>query len=254
MGRRSLYVPRCSGLTLVELLVALALTALLLLGLVQMAAGGGAAARLQDNRGQLQDQARFAADRLLSAVREAGFRPQPWDSAFDLEAVTDETVDAATARGDRLVLRAWSDRNCFDNRNPDRDGEGRPRFYLREHRFDLSGSSQLAWRCRYGPSAGELTAQVRRQGLVPGVESFQLLYGEDADGDGEIERWVRAGYWSDAAAVKAVRIGLLLVGEDAVAERMTRNFKVLDATATAPADGRLRRVLTLAAAVRGRAG
>lgn len=249
---RSDLLWRCRGLTLVELLVALALTAFLLLGLVQMAAGGGATARLQDNRGQLQDQARFAADRLAAAVREAGFRPRPWDTAFDLAGITDETADAASTRGDRLVLRAWSDRNCFDNRNPDVDGDGRPRFYLREQAFDLTGSRHLAWRCRYGPSAGELTAQVRRQGLVPGVESFQLLFGEDADGDGGIERWVRAGHWSDAAAVKAVRIGLLLAGEDSVAERTTRSFEVLDLAVSAPADGRLRRVLELAAALRNR--
>ena len=89
------------------------------------------------------------------------------------------------------------------------------------------------------------------------VESFQVLYGEDADLDGNIERWVAAGQWSDPQHVLGIRIGLLLASENAVADQQTippaEPLRILDATVTPPADGKLRRVVEFAVALRGRA-
>ena len=71
-----------SGFTLVELLLAAALAALLITGLVQIVAATSAAADLQRNNAQLQDHARFAIAVLSHAIREAGYRPEPWDEAW----------------------------------------------------------------------------------------------------------------------------------------------------------------------------
>ena len=54
--------------------------------------------------------------------------------------------------------------------------------------------------------------EVRRQGLVPGVESFQCLFGLDSDGDGNVDQWVRAGQWPDEKQVIGIRAALLLAG------------------------------------------
>jgi hypothetical protein len=188
------------------------------------------------------------------AVRQAGYRPEPWNSAYPDGALGDANLDGSSAAGDRLELRAWSDRNCFDNRNPDRDADGRPRFYLRESTFDLTADGSLTLTCRYGPALDSLTTQIPRQGVLPGVEAFQVLYGEDADGDGNIDGWLRAGQWADARNVLGVRIGLLLASDDAVAEPLNASFEVLDTALQAPADGRLRRLFDFAAAIRGRTG
>jgi len=251
--------PHCSGirffstgLTLLELLLAMALAALLILGLAQIVAAASAAGSLQRNQAQIQDHARLAIGVLSKAIREAGYRPEPWDDDFSPMAFPSENLDGASAAGDRLVLRTWSDLNCFGNRNPSLDGEGNPRFYIRESLFDVTTAHDLARRCRYGPGPGEMTTQIRRQGLLPGVESFQVLYGEDGNGDGNIERWVTAGEWSDARRILGVRIGLLLASDDAVVEPEARQLQVLDATTTVPADGRLRGVFEFAASLRGR--
>jgi len=243
---------RGPGFTLLEVLIGAALSALLILGLVQIVSAASAAAELQRNNAQLHDHARFAVDILSRAIREAGYRPEPWNESFELAALGEPTADGVAFASDRLALRAWSDRNCFDNRNPERDSEGEPRFYLRETVFDLTGSQSLARLCRYGPDAAELTTQVPRQGWVPGVESFQLLYGEDIDGDGSIEQWVKAGQWRNPARVLGVRVGLLLASAEAVAEPGARRHEVLDAVHRSPADGRLRRVFEFAVAIRGR--
>jgi type IV pilus assembly protein PilW len=243
---------RAGGLTLVELLVALVLTAFLVLGLVQMVSAATAADALQRNQAQLLDRARFALNTLGRAVREAGFRPEPWNDAFAIEALTEDTLDDASARGDRLAVRSWSDRNCFDNRNPDTDGAGRPLFYLRESTFEPLASGGLAHRCRYGPDPASLTTQIARQGLVEGVESLQVLYGEDADGDGNAETWVRAGQWTASGRVLGIRIALLVAGDDAVAEAGPADLSILDESRRTPADGRLRHVFESAFAIRGK--
>ena len=241
-----------SGMTLVELLVASALAALLILGLVTIVSATSAASGLQRNQAEIHDNARYGLDLMARSVRQAGFSPRPWDDAYSIEALSAETADGGPGASDRLGLRAWSDRNCFDNRNPDLDPEGEPLFYIRESMFDLTGDKNLAHRCRYGPSPAEMTTQIARQGLVRGIESFQVLYGEDADGDGNIERWVAAREWSDPAHVLGLRIGLLAASKDNPAERAANEYRVLDVTESRPPDGRLRRVFSIAAAIRGR--
>jgi len=242
----------CAGFSLLELLLAMALAALLILGLVQIVAAASAAGSLQRNQAQIQEHARLAIRVLSTAIREAGYRPEPWNDAFSPLVFPSENLDGASATGDRLALRTWSDLNCFGNRNPSVDSEGNPRFYIRESVFDVTNEHQLARRCRYGPSPGELTTQIRRQGLLPGVESFQVLFGEDGDSDGNIERWVTAGQWSDARQILGIRIGLLLASENSVVEPAAVQQQVLDVTTATPADGRLRRVFDFAASLRSR--
>jgi type IV pilus assembly protein PilW len=245
-------LPGSRGISLLELLMAMTLGALLLAGLVAMVSSAGAASALQRSQAAVQDRARYAATALARAVREAGFRPRPWSEDHPLRALGDGSADDVAHGSDRLVLRAWSDRNCYGNLNPERDAAGRPRFYLRERTFDLSGSDNLTLLCRYGPSAGELTTQISRQGLVPGVESFQVLFGEDADRDGRVERWVPAGAWLGSENVRGVRFGLLVRGDEVVQPTGRRNFTVLDASIRRGSDGRLRRVFDFAAAIRSR--
>ena len=104
------------------------------------------------------------------------------------------------------------------------------------------------------PSLTEFTTQVRRQGFIQGVEFFQVLYGQDSDGDGSIDTWVKAGQWSDPQQILGVRFGLLLSSEDAVTEAVSKTYAVLDSTASKSADGKLRRVVVFAAAIKARTG
>lgn len=239
-------------MTLIELLLALALGSLLLTGLIQVVSAATSSSRLQDEQAMLQENARYAISLLSRHVRQAGFNPEPWNTLQFLPAFTDETEDGASAGSDRLALQSWSDRNCFDALNPVRDSAGRPAFYLRQSVFDLNTTKNLAHSCRYGPSATELVTQIRRQGLIPGVESFQLLFGEDLDGDLHVERWVRAGAWTADSAVRGVRAGLLLSGSAPVLEPESLEYRILNTTRRAPADRRLRRAVEFTASIRAR--
>ena len=250
--KRPRPAPLVSGFSLLELIVALSLTALLMLALVQVVSAGVSTTRLQDNQAALQDRLRFTAELLSNTVREAGFTPAPWNTESALAALGTDTTDGVTAHSDRLVIQGRSDRNCFESLNPDLDEGGRPRFYIRQTAFDLNGSKYLTRTCRYGPSPTGLVTQVRRQGLVAGVESFQLLFGEDSTLDGEIDRWVRAGQWSSENAVLGIRVGLLLTGDEGVAARSFGVMNILGQAYHVPADGKLRETLDIYLALRGR--
>lgn len=255
-GRRqqSAMGHRDGGVTLIELVITMALSAFLVLGLIQIASAASSSTRLQRNQAQIQEHARLAVTTLSGAIRRAGFSPEPWNELYPPLGLDDISLDNLSANSDRLAVRDWSDLNCFDNLNPDKDSSGNALFYIRESVFDLNSDTGLTRQCRYGPSLSELTTQVRRQGFIQGVESFQVLYGQDADRDGSIDAWVKAGQWSDSRNILGVRFGLLLSSLDAVAEPELRFHIVLDSTVKKRADGKLRRVVQFTTAIKGRTG
>lgn len=242
------------GLLLVELLLAALLSAFLVIGLVLIVSAARGSFRLQENEAEVQENGRHALDTLAVLIRQAGFSPQPWNEQYEAQALTSDTRDRVSNRSDRLAIRSWSNLNCFDNRNPVEDETGAPVFYLRESVFDLNSRRDLTHTCRYGPTDAEFVTQVRRQGFVRNVDSFQALYGEDRDHDGNIDAWVRGGEWSDEKQVLGVRLGLLLGSSDAVVEHAAQDYAVLDTRFSARADGKLHQAFDLTAAIRGRSG
>ena len=246
------YWSRIYGLSLIELVITMALTALLVLGLVGIASAASSSTRLQRNQAQIQEHARLAVSRLSRSIRHAGFTPEPWNEDDPSFGLTEETADNVSASSDRLAVKSWSDLNCYNNRNPDTDDFGIPHFYIRESVFDLNGANGLTHLCRYGPSPGALTTQIRRQGFIQGVEQFQLLFGQDSDQDGAIDAWVNAGDWSDPAHVLGIRVGLLLASLEPVADKEARTHAVLDESVFKSADGKMRRVAQFTIAIRGR--
>ena len=242
------------GMTLIELIITMALSAFLILGLVKIASAASFSTQMQRNQAWLQENSRLAIRTLSSAIRQTGFNPQPWSLEFPPQGLGETSLEQVSASSDRLVVRSWSDLNCFSHRNANKDSSGNPLYYIKESVFDLNSNKGLTRLCRYGPSTAELITQVRRQGFIQGVESFQLQYGDDSDQDGNIDTWVKAGQWSDPHNVLAIRVGLLLAGEDRVVEAKADTKTVLDSSVTTSADGRLRRVIHFSAAIKGRTG
>ena len=254
MRTRVLQIHGQKGMLLAELLIAVLLSAFLVIGLVQIVAAARSSFRLQENEAEVQENGRYAIATLAVLIRQAGFSPQPWNESFQLQALTSDTHDRVSTRSDRIVLRSWSNRNCFDNRNPIEDESGEPAFFLRESVFDLNSRRDLTHTCRYGPSDAAFTTQIRHQGFIRNVESFQALYGEDRNHDGSIDRWVRGGQWSDERQVLGVRLGLLLYSSDVVVEQAAQDFSVLDFQYRTRADGRLHRLFEATVQIKGRNG
>jgi hypothetical protein len=243
---------RHGGFTLIELAIALAGSTLLIGSLVQLGLAANRAFGLQQDLGALQENARFALQQIAAEVEQAGFHPQPWSITTPYPAIAGGTADEVTVRGDRIVVQRWSDRNCHDNPNPVTDPSGTPLFHLLESGFQVTASGSLAWKCRFGPDSGSMTVQINNLGLVQGVESLQVLYAVDGDGDGLADHWARAG--AEEVTIRGVRIGLLLAGSGRVTPRSVAEVRALDRVLAVPDDGRLRRVFEVTFAIGGRSG
>ncbi len=241
-----------TGFSLLEVTIAVFLSALLMSGITSLLGSSVSAYRQQLSQGQLEESSRFARELLVSHISQAGYQPRPWQNPAGLQAITSESINGGIQPGDQLGLQRWSDSNCLGNENPIRDGEDRPEFYLLQARFQVNKANNLAMTCRYGPDASQLTTQLNNFGLVENVESMQLLYAQDHDGDGVADGWIQAGDWQQESQVLAVRVGLLFTSHQAFSRAESETISLLDETITTPADGHLRRVKTLTTAIRGR--
>jgi len=229
------------GMSLMELLVAMALSSILTLVLVQIAMAARSSFRLQEALAELQENGRFFADLMSAEVGASAYHPQPWLHESTPIGLMEDSVDSSSLNSDRLVTRNWSERNCFGVLNSDRDSTGQPRFYLKESVLEMNNDNLLI-SCRYGRNAAEMSTQINRQGAIPQVEVFQALYATDSDEDGQIDAWLRAGDWASPDQVRAIRLGILNSSRESISTQQARDFDVLDFSYTAPADGRLRRV------------
>jgi hypothetical protein len=227
---------------LTELLMAGLIASFLMLGLVQMAASTSRGLLLIESLSESQQGGRFAIEQIRGVVMAAGYDPAPWEDASTLVGLSENSLDGGTNGSDVLTVRELSDRNCYDTLNTVRDGDGRPTFYLRESTFERSAGGNLARTCYYGPEGGVMVRQINREGLVRGVESFQVLYAEDTDADLRVDRRVRAGHWNNTHNVLGVQGALLLATEEPVGDLQSTPLMVLDQAVTPPQDGRLRRV------------
>lgn len=236
-------VSPCCGMSLMELLVAMALSSLLTLVLVQIAMAARSSFRMQEGLAELQENGRFFADLVSAEIGASAYHPHPWLHEPTPIGLMEESVDSSSLNSDRLVTRNWSERNCFGVLNPDRDSAGQPRFYLKESVLEMNNNN-LVISCRYGRSATEMSTQINRQGAIPQVEVFQALYATDSDEDGQIDSWLQAGDWASPDQVRAVRLGILNSSRESISTKQSQDFEVLDFSYTAPADGRMRRVFS----------
>lgn len=240
------------GFSLMEVMIGVFLSTLLISGIVQLLGGSVSVYRLQLSQGQLEESARYARDVLTTHITQAGYQPEPWQNQPELPAVTDETLNGDLQPGDQLGLQRWSMQNCYGNDNPIKDSEGQPAFHLLQARFKVNANNNLAITCRYGPDASSLTTQINNYGLVEDVESMQVLYAEDRDGDKIADRWVTGQAWQQESNIRAIKIALLLSTRQPFDQAASRQITLLDETVTTPADGHLRKVSLLTSAIRGR--
>lgn len=242
-----------SGFSLMELMIAIFLSSVLTTGLVQLVSSSVSAYRLQLSQSHLEESIRYAHDVLKSHITQAGYHPTPWQIQTRAPALTGESLNGyLPASQDRLGLQRWSMKNCYGNENPVTDSDGEPLFYLLQTRFHVNSAGNLAITCRYGPDDSRLTTQINSFGLVEGVESMQVLYAEDRNGDNYADRWVTGEAWQQEGNIRAVKIGLMLSAQQVSGEAVSEQKTLLDETITTPADGYLRRVSTFTVAIRGR--
>lgn len=111
-------------------------------------------------------------------------------------------------------------------------------------RTGTSGRPALWQFDNYKPAGGDNPAE-----LAEGVENLQIEYGLDANSDGVVESYVKADAVGNWKQVAAVRISLLLVGNDDNLATTKQKYTYDHALVTA-GDLRLRQVFTTTISVR----
>ena len=240
------------GFTLMEVMIGMFLSTILISGIVTLLSTSVSAYRLQLGQSQLEESGRYARDVLITHIAQAGFQPDLWQDQTVDPALTGESLDSGSSAADQLSLQRWSRHNCYGNENAVTGADGQPAFFLLQTRFSVNNSNNLAITCRYGPDASQLQTQMNNFGLVEDVESMQVLYAEDRDGDDIADGWVRAQSWLQESNIRAIRVALLLSTRQAFDQTTSTQITLLDESITTPADGHLRSVKSLTSAIRGR--
>lgn len=220
---------RASGLTLVELMVSLVVGLVAMLAAMSLLLSVQRSHDLQDDLMRIDEHGRYATDVLTRMVRQAGYYEN--DPAAHAESALPAVLGIDAARvprnsewiesaqpsevngSDVLAIKHQASGpsavlNCAGFKDA---AAAAPRsswsiFYVAR---DAAGEPQLY--CKYEGETGW-----NADAVVSGVESFQVLYGIDGDGDGLPERWLNATaigsvhtVWNQ---VVMIRIALLLRG------------------------------------------
>lgn len=273
------------GLTLVELMVSMALTCLLTVAAAELYQAGSASYRTVDEAQAIEDTGRLALELIGRAVRQAGLRNftqrdakgmahtrrtgggiLPGVRGFDNSRASASSINAGDgeSRGngynasDTLALRFHGSSMPGNAGEPDgtvldclgiaqRTPASESDTGLSLFTVDVGASGEPELRCT---SAGKPSSRRRQtQPVALGVETFQVAYGTDTNGDGAPDTWTAADGVAAWSRVAGVRVGLVVRGAPGSAQRaVPARFHPLGESFgpafDAPADGRLRRVFT----------
>ncbi|WP_018717328.1 PilW family protein [Arhodomonas aquaeolei] len=227
------------GLTLIELMIALVLGLMLSAGAVQLFIANKQSYRLQDALARVQENGRFAMQRLGRDVRMAGYHnplTAPTPDAFHTDATPSDsnTADGGSGASDRVaVVRMYPDETAADCLGTKAAGERVVNVY------SVSGGSLV---CRgMDPETGSWLESA--QPLIDGVDTFQAEYGIDSDDDGSVDSYEDAGGVTDWSQVITVRLALLLrTQQDNLRPANADTYNVLGETVSPGSDGRLRSI------------
>jgi type IV pilus assembly protein PilW len=222
IASRGLRRSRQAGFTIVEMMVALGIGLVVVLGLSVAFVNMKSSFLTQDRLTQLQDGERLAMTMLTDTVHEAGYIPNPKDNRpTDLLPQDADTTwgpmdkgqailgtAGTSTKAESLSTRYASDgtdtvMNCVGGAL--KDGEAvRNLFYV-----DPATSTLV---CIYSINAGAwVTDGGKPFALVDNVKSMEVRYGVDTDADGSVDQYLAPGAitsWGDVHSVQ-VKLGFL---------------------------------------------
>lgn len=251
-----------TGMTLIEIMIALLIGAFLLGGVLQIFIGSKQTYRMQGNLSRLQENGRFAMEFLSQDIRMAGYWGclSPSSTNTDIagtnnNAVAGDSIDDGT---DTIILQGafvltptgvcGSPANC---------GPGGPPTCLAPPSCGLvncytDDSSKITYKINNSVLQQDTNGQYN--GLVEGIQDMQILYGADTNGDNTPNYYVPAGTVGlNMAQVVSIRISLLAVtlDDNLTAQPVPYNYN--GNTITPPTtDRKIRRVFNTTIAVRNR--
>jgi type IV pilus assembly protein PilW len=221
-----------SGMTLIELMIALLIGAFLLAGILQIFISSRQTYRMQEALSRLQENGRFALELIDRDVRMAGywFCLTPSSPDTDIDGTNDNAVNGDDIDDDTDTLTL---KGAFTQTPTGVCGtavDTAAAYYT-----DLSSTITY----RINNDVLEQGTNNQWNPLVDGIEDMQILYGEDTDADNTANYYVPAG-----------TAGLVMA--NVVSIRITLSASTIDNNLTTAGDGRIRRNFNSTIAVRNR--
>ena len=203
---------RMRGFSLIELMVAMALGVVLMLGVVNIFSSVRASTQLEQNISRMQENGRFLMNFMLKQLHDAGYRGLPGQE-LNISAVaspaTGATAEGGGTAADSVQVNYVSNYNC--------SGLQQAVFALKTVVFSWSAdvdptgntSPGVLWSCTY-----DGVAEVNNQPLADGIQTLQVLYGEDTDDDGAPNQYLDANNVGDWSRVVSLEVGVLVQSPD----------------------------------------
>jgi type IV pilus assembly protein PilW len=210
---------RQTGFTMVEIMVALTLSLLLILGISSIFSGNRETYRVQGGLAILQENARYATEALRRDISMAGY---PSDN--DITAIAGAmTKDSGNEKPDTIAVSYISDRSCAG-------ATVAPTLETRQYHIETDAVTKVP-----GLYCNDTL-------IVEGVENMQFQYGIDTDLDGAANQFSAADKVTDWSQVMAVRFALLVNSLEPVSrEKDEATYVLLDAPEIPAASDMLRR-------------
>lgn len=263
-----------AGVGLVEIMVAVAVSLLLLAGMIRILIGNKEAFQAQNTLQGFQEDTRAAVTMLSDVIGNAGFHLDPLSDPVDLfdpanndvddpgNAVLDGEAPGANPHTlpDRFTVTFQSDGSLIDclgnTYNPALATPGNPAFIRNTFQIDaptneLRCSVTVTSPLGPNPPGGPQT-------LVNNVENMAVRYGVDSNLDESVDQYLWAeevqalAQWDN---VRAIKLALLIASDDEVRPvnpMNLMNFSLLGAPVQVPDDGRARQVITRVIALNNR--
>lgn len=250
MRKKSNHTHSVSGITLIELMVALFIASILLLGVASIYVSSKRGYLVQDSLSRQQENSRFSLELLMHDLRMAGY-----PKTFVLEPIVAATTsDGGGSANDAITVQYESNTDCLGQPTP--ACADNASFNCAVNRYFIANdpaTNENALFCQ-GNGAGGAVSDV----IADHVTNLQILYGLDTDTapDGIANKYVT---WNNVAAanrskIVSVRFALLSETPKDVKKKVAPNpinFPLLDQV-IAVNDKRIHRVYSSTVVLRNR--
>lgn len=220
MNKFSLKQQYQTGLTLLELMVAMAIGVFLLAGLIQIFINTKKSFNVQDAVARIEENSRFSLETLGRNIRLAGYRTDPWQNASIAFPNTTATLfnnnpgqiisgtDGGT-QSDQINIQYHGSEG---GRMLDCAGESVEEDELVELSFSLDGSELKCISTIY--QTPPPTVIVSDEIIADNIINMQIVYGEDSTNDGTANKYIDASSVSNWNNVISIKIGLVVSSSD----------------------------------------
>jgi type IV pilus assembly protein PilW len=220
----------------------MAITLVILAGLVQMLSSTRQNTSVQQNNSALQDNGRFAAEYISRSIQKAGFKSSRLsdnESAFPAGSGF-ATAAGVTGNSVSLSVRYSGGTDAFMSNcmNTAANLEG---LYIETWTVN---SGEL--RCQLTTPAGAQAALA----VLSGVEALDFRYGVDTNADLYPDEYRTGAGVTDWSAVRSVNARIRLVSQDNNLNETAVPYLGFDGARVTPTDRRLRRLVTTTIALR----